>query len=515
MELALSGQLDADDIQTINLFVYESARAICDGDDGSVSGNTSVKVRQLRGLGLASGAVEVKLRSGSYVVHVEAGIASAGGELDNPLAQGCLQLSLDGDRTLELLLHPITSCGDGVLDPGEQCDDSGRECEGCVTVPMWANGVNGFLSGAQERPRAAGDQEVLAACWRSDNSSSSQLPMARYQTDGQDLAEPNPFRQTDDEIARDCHSLAARSGEVVVAYQQDDVDERYESFYISAWTGPTEAPEGTTSQRLGVGDELENAVVAFTDDRAGVVATEVNQTINFYTFRISGGAVPLSSIGVMQTSSPYPQSETALSGSESGRFLIAWIEGDGALLVRAYRPPYNGTPLWHVELCAQSDRCGSPAMAWVRRDGDDHHLIAYRRGRTDGPIEGVWISPDGSMGDAFEISQGARGSEVDVAALGDGFVVVWTQEEGGNRAVFARYLSGEDEFGQMPDGVSPTTDPIRVSPEGRGDCDQPALATPTGAEGVSTFLVFYRDVEGDGGTGSDIARRLLRVIEGS
>lgn len=505
--IALSGQLDPEDIDRVDVYVYEQSRVTCDSSSGSIAGDTSVTVQEALGVSLAAGAVDLTLPASSYVVYVEAGLGSGAGALEQPAAQGCATVDLSGDRTLEILLFPYGNCGDGVVDAHEQCDDDTEACERCTTVPLWANGTDAFLSGDQSQPRAAGSGDQLLACWRSDSPDSYQLPMALYDHAGRDLT-TNPFGQTDAAFRRDCHSIDLRAGYAVAAYAQDDGDLLNYPFYLSLWEGVSTTP--SKSGGFGsTGDPPVNVVVIFTGNAFGVLAAEETEQIHLYSFRVAGAELDVVRQNDVRFTT-YAQSAPAMAGRRDGGFLIAWIEGESALLARLYFRPDQAHE-WHHEICALGDGCGPPAVGNVRRGDGEHYLVAYRRGH-NGPIMGIWIDPDQDVGGPFEISAGGQCSDPTVALLADEFVVVWTQDVDGTSAVFARVVRGNGEFGQMPTGNLVTSAPLRVSPEGRGDCHHPAVATPRGFDGASTAMVFYRDVDGADGQGPDIARRLVRVV---
>jgi hypothetical protein len=509
VSIALSGQLEPGDIDTVDVYVYEDSRVECDLATGSIAGDTSTTAAEALGVPLSSGLVDITLGVASYDVYVEAGIGSPGAPLEHPVAQGCAQVDLNGDRTLEVLLYPYGVCGDGVIDPHEQCDDESDACEGCVTVSQWANAAEGFLNGEQSMPRAAGSGDQLLGCWRSVALGSYQLPMALYDHEGRDLME-NPFRQTDATVQRDCTSIDLRGGYMIAAYAQVDDNMLNTPFFLSVWRGVTTAP--SMSEGFGsTGDPPGDAAVIFTGDSFGVMVTEETDQLHMYTFRVAGTSLDLRRQNDVRATT-FPQSAPALAGRRDGGFLVAWVEDESALYGRMFHRPSEPNE-WHIEICGPGDACGSPAVGSVRRDAAEHFLVAYRRGH-NGPIMGMWLewTDDAeTAGEPFEISAGDRCSEPAVALVEDEFIVVWTQEMGETTAVFARVVRGDREFGEMPTGTLVTAEPFRVSPEGRGACDQPAVATPRGFDGASTAMVFYRDVEGTDGQGPDIARRLIRV----
>lgn len=508
--IGLSGQLDPEDIEIIDIYIYEADDVSCDSASGSIAGDTSVAVSQTLGVAIAAGTTSLTMPTGSYVAYVEAGLGTAGAVLEQAVAQGCATVNLDSSRTLSVMLYPFGVCGNGQLDPREQCDEESDGCDRCTTVPQLVNTGDSFLRGGQSLPVAAGSNDEIAVCWRSDSSDSYQLPMALFNRNGRGLIETNPYRQTDSIHPRNCDSVAVREGTVVVVYEQDDGDLTNRPYFLSTWESGSVTP--TRTEGFGdTGAAPTDVQVIFTGDDFGVLAAVEGDALRLYSFLFASSSGVGVSVQQYVRFATTDQTDPALAGRRDGGFLITWREGGSALIARQYRRP-NEDHEWQVDLCDSGDGCGPPAAGSIRRDDGEHFLVAFRRGHA-GPLMGVWISPDLTVSSPFAISEGEDCSEPDIAVLGDLFIVVWTQVVGGSKAVFARVVTGSgDSFGQMPTGTLTTTEPLRVSPSEAGDCDQPTVATPDGFPDASTALVFYRDGNGDGTNGPDISRRLLRVL---
>lgn len=295
-----------------------------------------------------------------------------------------------------------------------------------------------------------------------------------------------------------------------MAYQQEDVGDSF----LSIWNGTSSAPRAT-SQIVPATAPPRDVAAVFTRDQFGVLATVESGEIDLYRFSFSGTILAIEHQMLLRFTT-FEQSAPALAGRDDEGFIVAWVEGEGAILARIYSRIEGEYEVERQEpICEHGEGCESPAVGWVRRSDGDHYLVAFREA-DDGQIAGVWFTPEGTAEGPFLISAAEGCSNPAVAPLPRGFVVAWSQvSDDGNRAVFARVVMGADVFGGLPTGSALTGDPLRISPEDRADCDQPALATSEAVDGVTAVMIFYRDARGSEGNGPDIARRIVNVGQGT
>lgn len=512
--LALTGQFYPGELTSLDLFVYGNEETECQ-EDGSLSTEPTVSIDSYLNIDIEEGGeLTFTLRpNDTYVLYARAGQRTGTGPLDM-IARGCATVTIEYQAEVELSLHRINvdTCGDDTLDSQEMCDDgnneSGDGCdEDCATEVDWVNDVEGFSDDRQYQPIAAGDDGLIALCWRSDASESQQAPMAWFDELG---GEGEPFKDTTGTLRRDCFDVDVLSDMVLTTYSLGTGSPTNLTNMITAWH---------------VRDQLEPVTVGVREDQV-LLAAFTGDAIT--TLVLNGGQldlrmVTIDDVGLTLT----PESTTyevdtsasfkvtpALAGGPAEGFIVAWADDSDEVWARVFTTVDSGAD--PQALCEALRGCSSPDVAGLRNATTEPYLVVYR-GSGD-YIVGRFMDASGEPSDEFDISTEGDCAEPAVAPLDDDdhrFVVVWTQTVDEVDHVFARVVDDVETFGDLATGRGVSDEPFQVTPDDGSGFDQPQAATAYGTSDPSTILVFYRDIHGkrdfSDDRDSDIGFRLLRV----
>ena len=512
MALGLTGQFLPGELVVLDVVAYDGEAVRCVGGREVEGASAGFEVAAERGLELpVDDGVELTLAPGPYVVEVRAGTRADLGPGGRPLASGCVAMELAAGQqaAATIPLHRADRCGDGTLDLVEQCDDGNRVdgdgCDSsCRTEAAW---VHDDRFGNQSEPISQGEGNLAAVCWRSSQSTNYRAPMRWLDRYGEPIGEQI---QIDNPARQDCTSVDVRAGAVLMTFLRGSADPRWP--YLALWdVTRTLLPLVVVSD---YGDL--NVVAAFTGTMEGAIVAVRRETVaprlrHLYlsAFAVEGGEIVMSTAETLVDDTTQDQESPAVAAGDGG-LLIAWRASDGKIWARVFDAARDPGPL--LSLYEGPGACGPPSVAGIRAGGEYRYAVVF----TDGEFNRVVarLVTDGSETSALlRINEADRSSFPSVGALDGDFVVAWGQPGDGGFDVWARVLSavdgsGDPVFGYLATGDGVTTEPVRVNPATEGVQDQPAVATTTGA-GSSTAIVSYRDDQGDG---TDIARRVLRVV---
>ncbi len=420
------------------------------------------------------------------------------------MARGCETIELSRQAEVSVYLHRVESCGDGDIDPQEMCD-GGDGCDShCRTTPFWANDIREFREDRQDFPLAAGDEDLLALCWRSAYIQSQQAPMAWFDSEGNDGV---PFLQNTDWNRRNCTSVDVRGDRVLMTYFIGDGLTQNLDGELRVWLGqnPLDPVE--------IGERADNGFLATFvgfEDLVTVSTTPIGLLLR--STQIADGALVISDSTHPVDDDSRDAESPAIAGGD-GNFVVAWEDGND-VLARYFDDVDD--PMAVIDLCQDGYSCSEPAVASLRGQSGDQYLVVYIG--SNERVVGRFIDLLGSASAEFEISTEGGCREPIVEPLDDDrqeFLVAWTQATGDSNypsRIYSRIVTDIDEFGQMATGEVISEEPFLVSPESGTDADQPAIATSFGTPDPSTALIFYRALQGiDDGTEWDIGVRLVRA----
>lgn len=509
MSLSLTGQFFPGELTSLDLFIYDGEATTCQ-ENGSLSTEPTASIDSQSDISLESpGELTFILRPNeSYVVYARAGQRDGSGPLD-VIAQGCTSVDLEYQAEIQVFLQRLDTCGDDNLDFQEMCDDGNLEpddgCDtDCATEAGWVNDVEDFQDDRQYLPIAAGDSGLLAVCWQSDALSSRQSPSAWFDPYGGD---GDPFRETAGDSRRDCAGIDVHGNNVLMSYSIGSGGLETRANLVTLWEGREQV------EAVIVGDREDRYLLsAITDDTITTVALNAGQLV-MRSLSVEMGVLVVDPTDYEVASRDTFKMTPALTSGRGG-FVVVWGDENEEIWARFFSSVTEGED--PQPLCGALSGCSFPAVAGMRGDVSDPYLVVYR-GAND-YIVGRFLDMTGQWSDEFEISTTGDCAQPAVAPLSADdheFIVVWTQSVGSVDHVFARVVTGVDEFGAFAMGRAIAEEPIQVTPDDGLGYDQPQVATAYGTSDPTTALVFYRDIDGKNeesdDSDSDIGIRLLRV----
>ena len=402
---------------------------------------------------------ELDVIEGEYVVLVRGkGTDPVTGVRDTFIATGCATATIAAGETREVpirleRIQGMGVCGDGVLSPDEQCDDTnataGDGCSAtCRTEPFV---INTTVAGAQNHPSiggAAGQRWI--ATYDSDNTTS----LVR-------LLEPTaatittPSALTNDADIKDVFSglsalqlladvAVTTSGRVGVAF----IDFRATGGVRVGFTNRDRLPEGAPAL-AAMGTGKTNPQIAFAGDGSAMVVFEDTASATGLSGNVfaAGSATPISAtpfaVGQGATGGARPQ----IAGA-SDHFVVAFAAG-GSVLVQRY-----GTDGAARDAAAMSVGNGNQAAVGALADG--RALVAWAEG---GAVRSRAFAADGTPRAPFDVS--AAGAAPSIASGTASFAVAFTSGGG----VRARYFSSDGAA--LPNRDIPPADAaFEVAPAG-------------------------------------------------
>jgi cysteine-rich repeat protein len=517
--LALDGQFFPGELTSLDLFIYDAAEVECDDVTGTLSSEPTNFVNSQTNVSLVE-PTELTFelpRDEDYVVYARAGQRD-GGSFD-VVAQGCTAVAMGRQTQISVYLHRLESCGDDDVDLQEMCDDGnltdGDGCDAhCATEGQWANEGGNFQSERQHSPIAAGQADLVAVCWRSENIRSHQLPYAWFSASG---GEGTPTLYADDWSRRDCTDVDVHNDNVIMAFFDGDDDDDDRDNMLVGWQGSSPIEPIQLGLRWDT-----DTVIGFLNDTDIVAVNQTPSGLQLHSIQIEEGAfVTTGETTAVDDSSTAQTAPTVAVGD--GNFVVAWQSGTDV-----YARFFDDieSPSATQSLCEGASQCGEPDVATLGGTSGDQFLVVYQG--TDHQISGRFISMLGNASNEFVISDSTNCREPVVAPL-DGadnsYLVAWSQPVNPSSGdypahVWARVVrTGGDgsethRFGTIATGTALTTEPVQVSPAGDTDYDQPAVATGFGTSDTSRAIVFYRDIAGIAGADgddTDIGYRILRI----
>lgn len=509
VSLDLTGQFFPGELTSLDIFIYDGEETTCQ-DNGSLSTEPTASIDSQSSISLENPEeISFTLRPNeSYVVYARAGQRDDSGPLD-VIAQGCTAIELEYQAEIQLFLQRLDTCGDENLDFQEMCDDGNLEpgdgCDAdCATEAGWVNDTEGFQDDRQYLPIAAGDSGLLAVCWQSDALASRQSPMAWFDPDGGD---GDPFRETAGDSRRDCAGLDVDGNNVLMSYSIGSGGLETRANLVTFFEGREQVEPVIVGER-----EDRYLLSAITDDTITTVALNAGQLV-MRSVSLEMGVLTVDPTDYEVAPRDTFKMAPALTAGRGG-FVVVWGDEDEEIWARFF------TSVDEAEepqpLCRAFSGCSFPVVAGMRADVSNPYFVVYR-GAND-YIVGRFLDMSGQPSDEFEISTAGDCMEPTVAPLSSDeheFIVAWTQSVGSVNHVFARIVSGVDEFGAIATGRAIAEEPIQVTPPDGPGYDQPQVATAYGTSDPTTALVFYRDIHGKNeesdDSDSDIGIRLLRV----
>lgn len=505
VSLALTGQFYPGELTSIDISIYAAEAAECDEATGLLSQEPASVIDSRTAIALdAPEAITFTLPpNDDYLVLIEAGVREGSGPLD-VIAQGCTTVSLEYQLTVEIELHRLDTCGDGVLDAREMCDPedpaTGEGCTAdCQTEPGWVNDYMAYETGRQNRPLAAGRGGTIMVSWLTDNSP-LWTPMAWVDVEG---VATDPFRASTGSTQRERVDVDVRGTRALMTLNVGAGFQATRQDMITAWNDREQLEE------VQVGETADDLVVASFVGDDEIVALSLGggvMTLRSVLFQDVEGVLSL-----VVGEATYPVDESgalALTpdlAAGDGDFVVVWADESDEVWARFYSA--IDAPVAAVPLCA-SGGCSRPTVAGLGGASGEQYLAVYLD--DDDAVVGRLIDMTGVAGAEFEISGAGRCRDPAVAPLNaeeHEFVVAWSSDN----EVYARVVTGAGEFGTLAQGRSTTEEPIMVTPGDGAGYGTPAVATAFLTPQASTAVIFYTDEEGIDGSDSDIGYRLIRV----
>jgi cysteine-rich repeat protein len=489
-----------DDVEgPLRLYVLSGADYTCDPVFGTVTPDVpdlpegmfedAVADRSLTVSGSMAGA-ELDVVGGDYVVLVRGkGTDPVTMVTDTFIASGCALTTIAAGETREvrITLQQIQGmgvCGDGVLSPDEQCEDSntapGDGCNAtCRTEPFV---INTTVAGVQNHPSVGGASgQRWIATYDSDNATSL---IRLLEPNGATIATPSAL--TNDADIKDVFSglggtqlladaAVAPSGRIGVTF----VDFRATGGIRVGFTNRDRLPEGPpelAAMRTTPVDKT-NPQIAFAGDGSAMVVFEDTASATGLSGNVfaAGSTSPISAtpfaVGQGATGGTRPQ----IAGA-SDHFVLAFAAG-GDVLVQRYGA--DGAARDAVAISA-----GSGSQAAIGALPDGRALVAWAEG---GAVRGLAFQADGTALTPFDVS--AAGAAPAIASGTASFAVAFTSGGG----VRARYFSSDGTA--MPNrDVPPADAAFEVALAG--------AEVVVSAGGSSTFMAVWID-------GMDVHGRLF------
>ena len=500
-----------DDVEgPLRLFVLPAASFGCEATTGMVSPEVPDVAEGMFADAVADLSLSVSGSSASAMLTVEAGAYTVlvrgkgtdpvSGRTDVFIATACGSTTIAAGETREvaLTLIPILGmgeCGDGVLSPDEQCEDSntapGDGCSAsCRTEPFV---INTTTSGVQNHPSVAGASgRRFFVSFDSENLTTRLRVLG---PDGSAVSSPGALLMDEDidvavsDVNAGAQLLGAfaqsASGRVALAFVDFNGGQ---SDIRTVFFNQDRAPMGATSLVLaGMG----NAPAAAFAGEAMMVVFEDSASASGLSGQVFAAAstTPLSAtpfvVGAGTGSAPQ------VAGA-SDHFAVAYTSG-GDVFVQRFETDgtaRDATPITVADDAATQDQPAIAAMS------DGRLIVAWRDAMADGAGAGIAARPiaaDGVLGEPIVVNTTTAGeqSAPRMSAGADTVAVVFAS----GASVRARLLGGDAN--PVPNREAPpTTADFELAPAGT----EAAVASGGGSDPAHFLTVWSQ--------GTDIHGRL-------
>ncbi len=327
---------------------------------------------------------------------------------------------------------PSSTCGNGVLEPGEECDDGNDDdADACPGTCRDARCGDGFRRDGHEQ--CDGSDLGGATCASLDPAyEGGTLRCADCAFDvsgcvatcGNGVLDPGEACDDGNDVPWDgCGECAVVE---VLVNTLTDGDQMYPSLamggdgFVVAWQS---APDG---------------IFDIVGQRFGSTGASV------------GAPLAISQFAARDQIHP------SLAASETGSFVVAWQsleqDGDGwGVFARRYRA--DGTALGD-EFQVNEHEADDQTKAAVAMSGDGGFVVAWESDEQDGSDQGVFArvyGPDGApRGGEFQVNEHTRYSQSDCAIAMDAdgrFVVAWESfmQDGSGEGIYAKVFAADGE----------------------------------------------------------------------
>ncbi|WP_394820611.1 DUF4215 domain-containing protein [Pendulispora albinea] len=483
-----------ENVRKLTLTVYETSDGVDCGADGNASGPATrpIATQDLGTRGCAQGAKfcgELTLgQSSSARVFLAAGLDAGGDRIANGCAkalvnQGAVPVEI---RMRRFIKPPF--CGDGVIQPSEQCEKSDPICDGaCHTGEVYLSG--GHLPGGTANgkagdkknpvllwPQGSGDAGRLVAFFGDRTPGPTEITLrvlsdgfGRHAAGGAEMADYSFFLPNDPAASfppaaepqnQFAPSAAFAAGKYFVVYQDEgggnpEIRLRSMTSSFVAEQGP-QSPIGINGEG-GIGEEgaQTHPVMALGANGHFLVAWEDSRsgTVRGRTYHPTSGARG-KQYDDWTAGSARGVSVAAVGGSSGAAWVIAW-ESAGTVKIRLIG--HDGAPLGPERTVPDGSHGGAQTHPAVAGLADGRFAVVWNdRGRTNGdvfvqrytlgaqgaePVAGDQAEPLNdrvSEGEQLEPTLGAS------SAAGGSYVAAWIDTSSGQ--VRARFLGGSGGF---------------------------------------------------------------------
>ena len=353
----------------------------------------------------------------------------------------------------------IARCGNGALDPGEECDDGNDVMwDGCGECAVVEVQVNVAVDGDQMYPDVAMGDDGFVIVWQSETDGIFDIVGRRFGATGSAVG---PELRVSQFPARDqIHPAIAMNGdgEFIVVWQSLEQDGDGWGIYARRFRSDGSPRGGEFRVNEYATDDQTKASVGMAADGGHVIAWESHeqdgsdQGVFARIFAADGTAV--GDEFLVNEHTRYSQSDCSVAVAPDGRFVIAWesFMQDGA-----------GEGIYAKAFAADSwvERHEFQANTWVTRnqatpsvamEPDGSFVIVWKSEGQDGDGWGVFGREFGTIGtldgEEFQANSVTRNNQTHpLVALAPGGrrVVAWSSmlTDGSGYGVYGRRLASE------------------------------------------------------------------------